>query len=38
MNKDNLNNKLENDLEILKEIFTVLKLTNKYYNKIMQKI
>ena len=34
MKKDNLNNKLENDLDILKEIFTVLKLTNKYYDKI----
>ena len=34
MRKDSLNNKLENDFEILKEIFTVLKLTSKYYDKI----
>jgi len=34
MEKDSLNNKTENDLDILKEIFTVLKLTNKYYDKI----
>ena len=34
MEKDSLNNKTENDLNILKEIFTLLKLTNKYYDKI----
>lgn len=34
MEKDSLNNKTENDLDILKEIFTVLKLTNKYCDKI----
>ena len=36
MKKESLNNKLENDLDILKEIFTVLKLTNKYYDKIFK--
>lgn len=37
MKKDNLNNNLENDLDILKEIFAVLKLTNKYYGKLCKK-
>ena len=37
MEKDNQNNKLENDLDILKEIFIVLKLTNKYYGILCQK-
>ena len=37
MEKYNLNNKLENDLDILKEIFTVLKLTSKYYIKLCKK-
>ena len=37
MEKDNQNNKLENDLDILKEIFIVLKLTNKYYGILCRK-
>lgn len=34
MEKDNLNNKIENDFDIFKEIFALLKLTSKYYDKI----
>lgn len=34
MEKDNLSNKTKNDLDILKEMFILLKLTNKYYDKI----
>ena len=37
MEKDNLNNKLENDLDVFKEIFIVLKLANKYYSILCQK-
>lgn len=34
MKKDNINNEIENDFDILKEIFTLLKLTSKYYDKV----
>ena len=37
MEKDNVNNKLENDLDVFKEIFIVLKLANKYYSILCQK-
>ena len=37
MEKEILNRKLENDTEILKELFIVLKLTNKYYKKLCKK-
>lgn len=37
MNESNFNNKLENDLGILKEIFMVVKLANKYCNKLCKK-
>lgn len=34
MRKESVNSKPENDFDILKDIFTVLKLTSKYYDKI----
>lgn len=37
MKKDNLNNKIENDFDIFNEIFALLKLTSKYYEKICKK-
>jgi MarR family transcriptional regulator, 2-MHQ and catechol-resistance regulon repressor len=38
MEKENFNNKLKNDFDILKDIFSVFKLTNKYYIKLCKKI
>jgi MarR family 2-MHQ and catechol resistance regulon transcriptional repressor len=38
MKKDSQNNKLENDLEVLKEVFTVFKLASKYYDKICKEL
>lgn len=35
--KDDLNNKLKSDFDIFKEVFNILKLTNKYYDKICKK-
>jgi|GEM_PF-1573460 len=37
MKKESLNSKLEDDLEVLKELFMVLRLTNKYYSKLCKK-
>ncbi|OOM75601.1 HTH-type transcriptional regulator MhqR [Clostridium puniceum] len=38
MKKENLNNKFQNDFNILKDIFSVFKLTNKYYIKLCKKL
>ncbi|OOM75607.1 HTH-type transcriptional regulator MhqR [Clostridium puniceum] len=38
MEKENSNDKLKNDLDILKDIFSVFKLTNKYYIKLCKKL
>lgn len=37
MKKENLNNKSKNDFDILKDIFSVFKLTSKYYIKLCEK-
>lgn len=37
MKKESLNSKLEDDLEILKELFMVLRLTNKYYSRLCKR-
>ena len=38
MKKENLNNKSKNDFDILKDIFSVFKLTSKYYIKLCKKL
>lgn len=38
MEKESLNNKLKNDFYILKDIFSVFKLTSKYYIKLCKKL
>ena len=37
MKKESLSSKSEDDLEMLKELFMVLRLTNKYYSKLCKK-
>lgn len=37
MKKENINNKSKNDFDIIKDIFSVFKLTNKYYIKLCEK-
>lgn len=38
MEKENINNKSKNDFDILKDIFSVFKLTSKYYIKLCKKL
>lgn len=38
MKKENVNNKFKNDFDILKDIFSVFKLTSKYYIKLCKKL